>query len=150
MSKDARPSLRTVLRLANAGARLARDGRMSLANAGACHAGAGRRTRLFPADIPDSFTREYGCTLAEWRRDLPRAVTAGGAVLQPVDDHQALVTLASSQGRLHLQWNALPPRQIALMRMPRLQVGFRFERAEPSARLAFMRLFDLSLQRGGG
>lgn len=105
---------------------------------------------MFPADIPDSFTREYGCTLAEWRRDLPRAVVAGGGVLPPAEVGQALVTLGTGPARLHLQWNALPPRQIALMRMPRLQVGFRFERAEPSARQAFMRLFDLSLQRGGG
>jgi hypothetical protein len=51
---------------------------------------------------------------------------------------------------LHLQWAVLPPRRIALLNMPRLQVAFRFESVEAPQRQQFMKRFDLVLQRGGG
>ena len=53
-------------------------------------------------------------------------------------------------GRLRLHWQALPPRQIALVRLPRLAVQFRFEGLSDDARQRFMRYFDLYMQRGGG
>lgn len=102
---------------------------------------------MFPTDVPESFTREYGFTPAEWARDLPRAV--GAHALVRAAPGQGLVELPGG-GRLHLAWTELPPRQIALVRMPRLQVDFRFERADAVARQAFMKPFDLMLQRGGG
>ena len=102
---------------------------------------------MFPADVPTSFTREYGCTLAEWLRDLPRAV--GRAPCVRPTSHEAVVTLPAG-GQLRLAWLELPPRQIALIRMPRLQVHFVFDNADGDARQAFMRPFDLTLQRGGG
>jgi hypothetical protein len=44
----------------------------------------------------------------------------------------------------------MQPRAIALVRLPRLHVSFRFEDVEAQARRAFMERFDLYLQRGGG
>jgi hypothetical protein len=39
---------------------------------------------------------------------------------------------------------------IALLRMPRLLVAFRFQGLDADARYAFMKRFDLYMQRGGG
>lgn len=102
---------------------------------------------MFGADVPVQFGREYGCTVAEWARDLPGAV--GAHRLDSVTASQAQVLLARG-GCLHLQWLPLPPRQIALVRLPRLQVDFRFDAVPPEARAGFMRYFDLFMQRGGG
>jgi len=97
-------------------------------------------------DFEPVFEREQGCTEAEWLSWLPGAVRdhtlhLGG----PGRAHVAIGT-----GRLELAWAALPPRQIALIRMPRLRVGFRFEGVDAEARSRFMQYFDLFLQRGGG
>jgi hypothetical protein len=96
---------------------------------------------------PEQFVRDMGCTEPEWLTWLQAALP----------DHpwhqaqgQARVQLDDAQGVLHLQWQTLPPRQIALMRIPRLQVAFRFEGVSDEARTRFMRRFDLMTQRGGG
>jgi len=102
---------------------------------------------MFPQDVAEQFSREQGCTPAEWERDLPGAVTPH-AMDRPAPG-QATVQLQGG-GCLHLLWQVLPPRQIALVRLPRLQVHFRFEQVDAGARSAFMRRFDLFLQRGGG
>ena len=92
------------------------------------------------------FERDMACTLAEWLRWLPGAT--GGLPLQ-LEPGRALVTLGS--GNLNLSWHELPPRQIALLRLPRLGVRFAFDGAVPEAeRQRFMRYFDLYTQRGGG
>jgi hypothetical protein len=44
----------------------------------------------------------------------------------------------------------MPPRVIALMRMPVLRVGFAFSGLDAAQRFAFMKRFDLYMQRGGG
>lgn len=97
--------------------------------------------------LPPTFSREYGCTPAEWARWMRDTVTGGrtvditpsGALEQTVGD-----------GLLRIQWHALEPRVIALVRLPRLAVDFRFDGATPAQRAAFMRRLDLQLQRGGG
>mgnify|MGYP007122177051 CR=1 FL=1 len=53
-------------------------------------------------------------------------------------------------GWLDLRWQPLPPRVIALMRLPRLGVAFAFEGVDEAQRQRFMKHFDLSTQRGGG
>jgi hypothetical protein len=53
-------------------------------------------------------------------------------------------------GTLTLTWAPLPERRIALLRMPRLLVTFHFEGLDAEQRLAFMKPFDLTIQRGGG
>ncbi len=99
--------------------------------------------------LPEAFDREMGCTEAEWLSWLPGACR--GAPLTR-DGAQATVQIGAGEaaGRLHLQWQTLPPRRIALVTLPRLAVSFRFEGVAPEARAAFMRYFDLYMQRGGG
>ncbi len=101
---------------------------------------------MFPPGVVMVFDREYGCTEAEWLRSLPAAVAPHAWVPEPPS--QALITVGD--GRLHLGWTPLPSRRIALLNMPRLRVGFRFEAVPAPLRERFMRRFDLVLQRGGG
>ncbi len=101
---------------------------------------------LMQADYPASFDREQGFTAADWQRCLPGAVR--DCPLHWGQAGQATVLLGG--GALVLCWQALPPRQIALLRMPRLAVQYRFTNVAAADRLAFMRYFDLYIQRGGG
>lgn len=89
-----------------------------------------------------------GCSASEWLAALPRAIGPHGQ-WQLLGQDAALISLPQG-GRLNVQWKPLPPRRIALLVMPRLWVGFRFEGATAEQRLAFMRPFDLAMQRGGG
>ncbi|MBA3588657.1 hypothetical protein [Methylibium sp.] len=97
------------------------------------------------ADYPASFERDTAGTEAEWLLRLPGAC---GSCAVRVEGASATVAIGS--GRLLLHWSELPPRRIALMCMPRMTVGFRFEGVTDEARQAFMRYFDLYMQRGGG
>jgi hypothetical protein len=60
------------------------------------------------------------------------------------------VQVAIEAGSLALNWHEMPPRQIALVRLPRLAVTFRFEAVADDTRHSFMKRFDLYMQRGGG
>ncbi len=93
----------------------------------------------------DRFEREMGCTEAEWLRWLPAAI---GEHEWKLGAGAASVRIGA--GTLELVWCIGEPRVIALMRMPRLHVAFRFEGLDASQRLAFMKRFDLYMQRGGG
>ncbi|CAD5374773.1 conserved hypothetical protein [Rubrivivax sp. A210] len=98
------------------------------------------------APASERFEREYGCTVADWLRWMPEA-TAGH-----VRTHTGAATLdvLIGAGCLHLAWQVLPERVIALARLPRLQVAFHFDGVAAPVRSEFMRRFDLHLQRGGG
>jgi hypothetical protein len=91
------------------------------------------------------FEREMGCTEAEWLMWLPAAV---GEREWELGASTAQVRIGP--GILTLDWRTGEPRVIALMRMPRLHVAFRFEGVDAQQRLAFMKRFDLYMQRGGG
>jgi hypothetical protein len=93
-----------------------------------------------------AFEREQGSTEAEWLQRLPGA--AGEHALALSSPGRAVVTIGS--GRLCLAWTVLPPRQIALIRLPRVQVSYRFEGVADDVRQRFMKRFDLYIQRGGG
>ncbi|HOB93370.1 MAG TPA: hypothetical protein PK306_25180 [Aquabacterium sp.] len=95
---------------------------------------------------PAEFRREQGFTEADWLNCLPGA-TAGHAL---VIDGPGRATVAIGPGHLHLAWQARPPRQIALMRMPVLATHYRFDGVPDDQRQAFMKFFDLYTQRGGG
>lgn len=97
------------------------------------------------ADYPASFDRDTGGTEGEWLQRLPGACR--GLPLE-IEGRRARVGLDG--GSLLLAWEVLPPRKIAAMRFPRLMVAFRFEGVADAAREAFMRHFDLYMQRGGG
>jgi len=92
-----------------------------------------------------SFDREMGCTEREWLSWLPGAVREH---VLAIGDGQASVGIEGGQLKLH--WQVLAPRQIALVRLPRLAAKFRFEGVGHEARQRFMRYFDLYMQRGGG
>lgn len=98
------------------------------------------------AESRQQFSRDYGCTEAEWQRWLSEAPP--GCTVQRTGPLSATVEL--EQGRLRLMWRVLPPRRIALITLPRLHVDFVFDGTAEDARKAFMRSFDLSTQRGGG
>ena len=116
------------------------------------------------AQYPAQFVRDMGCTENEWLTWLKAALPnypwleANGQAQVPlaVDPATGETRQADAggglteQARLHLSWEVLPPRQIALMRIPRLQVAFRFEGLSDDDRTRFMRRLDLLTQRGGG
>ena len=91
------------------------------------------------------FERDMGCTEAEWLGWLPAAV--GGCSWQR---ERGTARVEIPPGTLRLQWQTVPPRVIALMRMPVLRVGFAFSGLDAAQRYTFMKRFDLYMQRGGG
>lgn len=98
------------------------------------------------ADYAETFEREMGCTEAEWLGWLPAAIGE-----QPWQRQGATVLVRfDGDATLSLAWRAAAPRVIALMRIPRLLVSFRFAGLDTAARHAFMKRFDLYMQRGGG
>jgi hypothetical protein len=94
---------------------------------------------------PPRFERDVGCSATEWVAWMPRAI--GGHSWQRDGDR---ITVQIGQGQLVMSWEALPERRIALLRLQRLKVVFEFLGLDEAQRLAFMRPFDLSIQRGGG
>ena len=93
----------------------------------------------------ERFQRDMGCTEAEWLGWLPAAV---GACPWQREGQSARVSIG--QGTLQLRWQVMPLRVIALMRMPVLRVNFAFTGLNADERYAFMKRFDLYMQRGGG
>ena len=97
------------------------------------------------SSYPERFEREMGCPEADWLRWLPSAIGDHNWKLQA---HNAGVRIGD--GALGLRWQVGEPRVIALVRLPRLLVRFRFVGLDDAQRYAFMRRFDLHMQRGGG
>jgi hypothetical protein len=95
---------------------------------------------------PARFEREHGCTEAEWLGWLPGAVRLHSLRLPAPGEAR----IAIGEGWLDLSWRVLTPRQIGMVRFPRLQVGYRFSAVGTAERASFMRYFDLYMQRGGG
>ena len=96
---------------------------------------------------PERFERDMGTTEAEWLAALPRAIGPGHPWAMD-GDHGAVVQIGS--GTLRIGWSKLPERRIALLVMQRLGVSFEFRGLDAAQRLAFMKPFDLAMQRGGG
>ena len=94
---------------------------------------------------PERFEREMGCTEAEWLRWLPDAI---GDHVWKLQAQSAGVRLGD--GALGLKWQVAEPRKIALVRIPRLIVHFRFGGVDDAQRHQFMKRFDLYMHRGGG
>ena len=97
------------------------------------------------AHYPPSFEREAGCTEAEWLMWLPAAV--GLPSVHPVE---RTLRLKVDSGTLELRWQLGEPRRIASIALPRLLVDFDFQGLDDARRHAFMKRFDLYMQRGGG
>jgi hypothetical protein len=86
-----------------------------------------------------------GCTEQEWLMWLPAAIGE-----RPWERGESTAHVAIDGGTLTLRWRTGEPRVIALIRMPRLHVSFDFAGLDAGGRLAFMKRFDLYMQRGGG
>jgi hypothetical protein len=97
------------------------------------------------SDYPEQFERDVGCSEAEWIGWMPRAI--GGHEWRRDGSR---ITVRIADGSLDIRWEPLPERRIALLRMQRLRVMFRFDGVDATQRHRFMKPFDLSLQRGGG
>lgn len=93
----------------------------------------------------ERFEREMGCTEAEWLMWLPNAI---GQHHWKRDGSSVGVRIGD--GALGIKWQVGEPRAIALVRIPRLLVSFRFGGLDEAARYQFMKRFDLYMQRGGG
>ena len=98
------------------------------------------------ADYPADFQREQGFTERDWLRCLPGAVR--DCTIDLSEPGLARVQIGS--GQLLLRWQVMAPRQIAMMRMPRLVVHYQFYGVDDDDRARFMRYFDLYTMRGGG
>jgi hypothetical protein len=97
------------------------------------------------SEYAQAFDREMGCTQADWLRWLPAAI----------GEHEwrretGSATVRIGAGVLTLEWRTGEERVIAMIRLPRLHVRFRFEDVDDERRHAFMKRFDLYMQRGGG
>ena len=86
-----------------------------------------------------------GCTEADWLGWLPAAL--GDRVWQR---DGACVRVALGAGSLQIHWQAVAPRVLGMVRIPRLLVRFAFAGLDHGQRHAFMKRFDLYMQRGGG
>ena len=85
------------------------------------------------------------CTESEWLSWLPAAI-GSNSWQQSLGAAQIQI----GEGSLDLSWQTTSPRVIALLRLPRLLVSFSFTGLDEAARYAFMKRFDLYMQRGGG
>lgn len=94
---------------------------------------------------PERFERDMACTEAEWLGWLPNAIGE-----HPWKLHPQAAGVRIGDGALGLTWRVETPRVIALMRLPRLVVNFRFGGLDDAQRYTFMKRFDLYMHRGGG
>ena len=89
--------------------------------------------------------REMGCTREEFVRWLPGATRHA-----PIQINADKAAVRAGEATIEISFTQAPPRRIALVSMPVLQVSFRFSGAGASAYREFMAYFDLYTSRGGG
>ena len=97
------------------------------------------------AFYPFAFEREMGFTEQQLRSWLPEA--CGGREIGWGD---RCAELRLDGQRVTVEWQALPPRRIALLTLPRLAVRFDANGVQAHTWQRFMRHFDRVAQRGGG
>lgn len=88
-----------------------------------------------------------GYSEAEFFRILPRAVRDFEVTL---DNQQAHIKKTGTNLSIVLTVTALPDRQLAMMRLPHIDVKFEFSGFDERERQSFMKNFDKSYQKGGG
>lgn len=97
--------------------------------------------------VGNSFTRDMGYSVTEFLRILPRA--AHDYCLSIVG-FEVSITQPEAHQELKLTITPLPDRQLAMMRLPHVQVHFEFMGFDEAQREQFMNNFDKSYHRGGG
>ena len=107
---------------------------------------ASDRRRLNPAESPAlRLHRQMGCTRAEFMSWLPGATRQA-----PLQIDGNTVTVPAGTGSVEITMHESAPRRAGLMRLPVLDVAFRFNGVDDTARQAFLAYFDLYTRRGGG
>lgn len=108
-------------------------------------AGHERQEGAGQAIAPFEFSWDMSISRGEFERCLPAAVghvsyvTSGDVFAYCADGRAWRITL-----------EPLPDRVIALLRLPRHRVSFRFEGYDDAARAAWLERFQRHFQRGGG
>ena len=93
--------------------------------------------------------RQMGCTQAEFERWLPGA-TRNATIHSRQQGAAVEHRITSTGGTLIITATQLPPRYIALLRLPVLQIRFHFVDMEDAMCSEFLHYFDLYTRRGGG
>lgn len=97
-------------------------------------------------NLPDGgLRREMGCTREEFLRWLPGA-TRHAPIVQNGDMHRVLL----DDGTVEISIAELPPRRIASITLPVLEVSFQFIGMDAKTRAVFLEYFDHYTRRGGG
>lgn len=102
---------------------------------------------MTPTQIPPRFVRQMGCTQEELLRWLPQALP--GSQLD-IRAQEKRCEARWDWGTLTICWKVCPPRKIALLAIPCMDVVFEYEGATDEQRYQVQRRFDLETQRGGG
>lgn len=102
---------------------------------------------MTPSQVPPRFNRQMGCTHEDMLRWLPAALSGADLDIQPAER----TCLARwNWGTLKIRWAVCPPREIALLAIPRIDVTFEYLGASDEQRYQTQRRFDMETQRGGG
>ena len=102
---------------------------------------------MTPTFVPQTFERVMGCTASELVSWLPRALPDAELATDVTGQRNVAIWVG---GSMELRWNTLPPRRIALLEIPQLQVTFAYHRLDDAARYRIQKCFDLQTHRGGG
>lgn len=102
---------------------------------------------MTPTFVPEAFERVMGCTETELVSWLPRALPDAALTLDRPAGHSVAIW---ASGSLELRWHTLPPRRIALLEIPQLQVRFVYRNLNEEQRYRMQKCFDLQTHRGGG
>jgi hypothetical protein len=92
----------------------------------------------------EMLVRDMATTAREFRHGLDFAFPQG------VTERDGAFHVAYAGAAMEITLAPLPPRVIALLRLPRLEVRIRFTAGTPEQRAALLARMDRALQRGGG
>lgn len=102
---------------------------------------------MTPTFVPARFERIMGCTAAELVSWLPRALPDASLT---TEESRGRSVAEWTMGSLELRWRTLPPRRIALLEVPQLEVVFTYLGFDDAQRYRIQKCFDLQTHRGGG
>lgn len=92
----------------------------------------------------ERLVRDMATTEREFRNGLVFAFPEG------VTERDGAFHVAYAGAAMEITLAPLPPRVIALLRLPRLDVRIRFTAGTPEQRSAMLTRMDRAMQRGGG
>lgn len=92
----------------------------------------------------ETLVRDMATTEREFRSGLSFAFPEG------VTEREGVFHVAHAGAVMEIRIAPLPPRVIALLRLPRLEVRIRFTAGTPEQQQAMLTRMDRAMQRGGG